>query len=50
MYSYRSCLEETTITIAIVEVTLMGPIQKRSHESMYKTYTKIEAQRLKVTT
>ena len=39
----------TTIAIAIVgkAITIWEAIQKRSHEPIYKTYTKIEAKRLR---
>jgi hypothetical protein len=42
----------TTIAIAIVgrAITIWEAIQKRSHEPIYKTHTKIEAKRLKATT
>ena len=42
----------TTFAIAIVgrAITIWEAIQKRSHEPIYKTYTKIEAKRLRVTT
>ena len=42
----------TTIAVIIVEraITIQEAIQKRSHEPMYKTDTKIEAKRLRVTT
>ena len=31
-------------------MTIWEAIQKRSHEQIYKTYTKIEAKRLRATT
>ena len=42
----------TTIAVAIVgrEITVWEAIQKRSHEQIYKTYTKIEAKGLRATT
>jgi hypothetical protein len=42
----------TTITIAIVErgITIWEAIQKRSHELIYKTHTKIKAKKLRATT
>ena len=42
----------TTIAVAIVRraITIWEAIQKRSHEQIYKTHTKIEAKRLRVTT
>ena len=42
----------TTIAVAIVEraITIWEAIQKRSHEPIYKTQTKIEAKRLRATT
>ena len=42
----------TTIAIAIVgrAITIWEAIQKRSHEPIYKTYTKIEANGIRATT
>ena len=42
----------TTIAVAIVRraLTIWKAIQKRSHESIYKTHTKIKAKRLRATT
>ena len=42
----------TTIAVAIVgrAITIWEAIQKRRHEPIYKTYTKIEAKRLRATT
>jgi hypothetical protein len=42
----------TTIAVAIVgrAITIWEAIQKRSHEPIYKTHTKIEAKRLRATT
>ena len=42
----------TTIAVAIVgrAITMREVIQKRSQEPIYKTYTKIEAIRLRATT
>ena len=42
----------TTIAVAIVGrvITIWVAIQKRSHEPIYKTHTKIEAKRLRATT
>ena len=42
----------TTIAVAIVgrAITVWEAIQKRSRESIYKTYTKIEAKGLRATT
>ena len=42
----------TSIAVAIVgrEKTIWEAIQKRSYEPIYKTYTKIEAKRLRATT
>ena len=41
-----------TIAVAIVgrAITVWEAIQKRSHEPIYKTYTKIKAKRLRATT
>ena len=58
MYTFtlRSRLEErnraTTIAIAIVgrAITIWEAIQKRSHEPIYKTYTKNEAKGLRAIT
>ena len=45
-------LRATTNAVAIVgrAKTIWEAIQKRSHESIYKTYTKIEAKRLRAIT
>ena len=42
----------TTINVAIIGtvITKKGAIQKRSHKSIYKTNTRIEAKRLRATT
>ena len=42
----------TTIAVAIVgrAITIWEEVQKRSHEQIYKTHTKIEAKRLRATT
>ena len=42
----------TTIAVALVgrAITVWEAIQKRSHEQIYKTYTKIEAKGLRATT
>ena len=42
----------TTIAVAIVgrAITVWEAIQKRSHEPIYKTYTKIEAKGFRATT
>ena len=42
----------TTIAIAIIgrAITIWEAIQKRSHEPIYKTYTKNEAKGLRATT
>ena len=42
----------TTIAVAIVgrAISVWETIQKRSHEPIYKTYTKIEAKGLRATT
>ena len=42
----------TTIAVAIVgrAIAIWEAIQKRSHEPIYKTYTKIEARGLRATT
>ena len=42
----------TTIAVAITgrAITIWEAIQIRSHEPIYKTYTKIEAMRLRATT
>ena len=42
----------TAIAVPIVgwAITIWEAIQKRSHKTIYKTYTKIEATRLRVTT
>ena len=52
MYFYSSltplgCKRATTIAIAIVgrAITIWEAIQKRTHEPIYKTYTKIEVGR-----
>ena len=44
--------KSTTIAVAIVgrAITIWEAIQKRSHEPIYKTYTKIEAKGLRATT
>ena len=44
--------EKITVAVAIVgrAITIWEAIQKRSHEPIYKTYTKIEAKRLRATT
>ena len=49
---YRECKRATTIAVAIVgrAITVWEAIQKRSHEPIYKTYTKIEAKGLRSTT
>jgi hypothetical protein len=45
-------LRATTIAVAIVgrAITIWEAIKKRSHESIYKTYTKIESKTLRSTT
>ena len=42
----------TTIAVAIAgtAITVWEAVQKRSHEPIYKTYTKIEVKRLRATT
>ena len=55
-FTLRYCLKErkraTTIAVAIVgrAITIQETIQKRSHEPIYKTYTKIKAKGLRATT
>jgi hypothetical protein len=46
------CKRATTFAIAIVgrAITIWEAIQKRSHEPIYKTYTKNEAKGLRATT
>jgi hypothetical protein len=41
-----------TIAVAIIgrAITIWEAIHKRNHEPIYKTYTKFEAKRLRVTT
>ena len=45
-------MRATTIAIAIVgrAIFVWEAIQKKSHEQIYKTYTKIEAKELRATT
>ena len=45
-------LLKAIVTVAIVgrAITIWEAIQKRSYEPIYKTHTKIEAKRLRVTT
>jgi hypothetical protein len=47
----RAYKRATTIVVTIVEclITIWKAIQKRSHEPIYTTHTKIEAKRLRAT-
>ena len=51
-FTLRYCERATTIAVAIVgrAITVWDAIQKRSHEPIYKTYTKIEAKGLRAIT
>ena len=55
-FTLRSCLSErkraTAIAVSIVgrAKTVLEAIQKRSHEPIYKTYSKIEAKGLRAIT
>ena len=46
----RQRAKEKTIAVVWRAITIWEAIQKRSHEPIYKTHTKIEAKRLRATT
>ena len=49
-YSYFSLTPLRAVAIVGRAITIWEAIQKRSHEPIYKTHTKIEAKRLRATT
>ena len=51
-YRIQERKRATTIAVALVgrAITVWEALQKRSHEPIYKTYTKVEAKGLRATT